>query len=145
MRTSKEHILVVDDEELIREVLIAALDAVGYGVVAVDDRQALHAVHTDPPMMILLDLMMPTFTGEEICRQLRAQPTTATIPIVAMSAGRAVDATMDLGIFDDYLPKPFSLCMLTHIIDRWTTAPGAKLTGSVEPCCYEAPTLQYRA
>ncbi len=145
MGTSKEHILVVDDEELMRALLIAALDAEGYDVVAVDDRQALHAVHADPPMMIFVDLMMPTLTGEEICRQVRAQPDIATIPIIAMSAGRSPDAVMDLGIFNDYLPKPFSLCMLAQVVDRWTPGQRNKLVISDLPCCYEAPTLQHPA
>jgi CheY-like chemotaxis protein len=145
MGTSKKHILVVDDEELMRALLIAALDAEGYDVVAVDDRQALHAVYADPPMMIFVDLMRPTLTGEEICRQVRAQPDIAAIPIIAMSAGRALGAVMDLGIFNDYLPKPFSLCVLAQVVDRWIPGQRDKLTTLDLPCCHEAPALQHRA
>ena len=116
------HILVVDDDESIREFLLSVLEGEGYDVVATDDRQALQAAHASPPAVVLLDLLMPTLTGYEICRQLRADPATATIPVIAMSANANLDALMAPEIFDDQLPKPFSLHMLADVVARWAAA-----------------------
>jgi CheY-like chemotaxis protein len=132
------HILVVDDDKSIREVLHDALQAEGYDVVATDDSQALQAVRENPPAVILLDLFMPTLTGEEICKQLRADPATAAIPIVAMSAGANLNAVMGLKIFNDQLPKPFTLHTLSTVVARWgsgdtqMSAPRARLGDALD-------------
>src|SRR5260370_3701815 len=102
-------ILVVDDDEDIRNMLQRVLEDAGYEVVTTDDTAAIPVAQTSQPSAILLDLLMPLLTGEEICRRLRADPATAAIPVVAMSASRNIDALADQTIFTDRLVKPFRL------------------------------------
>jgi CheY-like chemotaxis protein len=71
------------------------------------------------PALILLDLQMPRMDGAEVCRRLRAEPATAAIPIVLMSADdRLGSAARALGV-DDQLPKPFKLSDLFVAVARW--------------------------
>jgi CheY-like chemotaxis protein len=69
--------------------------------------------------VILLDLQMPRMGGEEVCRRLRAEPATAAIPIILMSADdRLGAAARALGV-EDRLPKPFKLSDLYVAVARW--------------------------
>jgi two-component system, OmpR family, response regulator len=105
-----ERLLLVDDEENLRSMLEAALRHNGFEVESVaNGRDALDAVATTPPDLIVLDVMLPDLDGFEVCRRLRADG--ARTPVLFLTAR---DATEDkvrgltLG-GDDYLVKPFSL------------------------------------
>ena len=111
-------ILVVDDDEDIRDMLQRVLENAGYEVVTTDDTGAIPVAQTSQPAAILLDLLMPLLTGEEICRRLRADPATAAIPVVAMSASRNIAALADQTIFTDRLVKPFRLPTLADTLAR---------------------------
>jgi two-component system OmpR family response regulator len=103
-----KHILVVDDEKRIREVVEYALAKAGYRVTtAPGGEQALAAVDADPPDAVVLDVMLPGSDGLEVCRRIRAKRAT---PIVFLSARNdEVDRIVGLEIGgDDYLTKPFS-------------------------------------
>ena len=110
-------ILVVEDEELIREMLVMALEEEGYEVVAVNDGQAaLSFLHEPEPGagqypfdLLILDLMLPQINGLDICRLLRHQGN--PIPILILSAkGSETDRVLGLEVgADDYLTKPFSM------------------------------------
>ncbi|MFB2980956.1 winged helix-turn-helix domain-containing protein [Microseira sp. BLCC-F43] len=110
-------ILVVEDEELIREMLVMALEEEGYEVVAVNDGQAaLSFLHEPEPSagqypfdLLILDLMLPQINGLDICRLLRHQGN--PIPILILSAkGSETDRVLGLEVgADDYLTKPFSM------------------------------------
>ena len=110
-------ILVVEDEDLIREMLVMALEEEGYEVVAVTDGQAAlsflqESEPTDgqhPFDMLILDLMLPAINGLDICRLLRHQGN--PIPILILSAkGSETDRVLGLEVgADDYLTKPFSM------------------------------------
>ncbi|HEX6276947.1 MAG TPA: response regulator transcription factor [Polyangiaceae bacterium] len=103
-----KHVLVVDDEKRIREVVEYALAKAGYRVTtAPDGEQALAAVEADPPDVVVLDVMLPGSDGLEVCRRIRAKRAT---PILFLSARNdEVDRIVGLEIGgDDYLTKPFS-------------------------------------
>jgi two-component system KDP operon response regulator KdpE len=104
-----ERILVVDDEPQIRRALRTALSGHGYDVeVAEDGEQALIAIATRQPKVIVLDLVMPGTDGLAVLRETR---TWSQVPIIVLSArGQERDkvTALDLGA-DDYLTKPFGM------------------------------------
>jgi two-component system response regulator ResD len=105
-----EHILVVDDEPSIVEVVGLYLEREGYRVtVARDGRAALDALQRERPDLIVLDLMLPQVDGLEITRRLRG-PGEVTIPIIMLTAkGEETDRVLGLELgADDYVTKPFS-------------------------------------
>jgi CheY-like chemotaxis protein len=117
----KATILVVDDDDAIVEVIRAALEDEGYRVLSAINGAALGLARDRQPNLILLDIMMPEMDGVEVSRRLRADPTTASIPIVAMSAHNRLRATGDAMAADDRLPKPFELGDLYAAVERWAT------------------------
>lgn len=103
-----KHILVVDDEARIREVLLYALQKEGFRVSAVaDGRAALEAVDSGGIDLVVLDVMLPELDGLEVCRRIRAK---RRVPILFLSArGEEIDRIVGLELGgDDYLTKPFS-------------------------------------
>src|SRR4051812_14642942 len=81
--TTRKRILVVDDEADIRTLVATSLARAGFEVTqATDGPSALEAVNADPPDLIVLDLMMPGVPGLEVCKRLRAAPTTAHVPVI---------------------------------------------------------------
>ncbi len=105
------HILVVEDEAALVELLRYNLEEEGFRVSdAADGEAALAAVAEDKPDLIVLDLMLPLISGLEICRQLRRRPETRGLPIIMLTArGEESDRIrgLDSGA-DDYVTKPFS-------------------------------------
>lgn len=109
--TGKEHILIVEDEEDILELLRYNLTKEGFRVTGVTSgEEALRTARNLLPDLILLDLMLPGVDGLEICRRLREDSRTRHIPVVMVTAkGEEVDIVtgLELGA-DDYITKPFS-------------------------------------
>ncbi len=107
----KTTILVVEDEDDIRELVRVHLEQEGFAVVeAADGRRALDAVRTQRPALVILDLMLPEVSGLEVCRLLRLKEDTATLPILMLTA-RTSEVDRVLGFemgADDYVGKPFS-------------------------------------
>ena len=107
----REHILVVEDEEDIRELIKYNLEREGFEVSLVGTgEEALPAAAQQKPDLILLDLMLPGMNGIDVCRSLKAESELADIPILIVSArGEETDVVtgLELGA-DDYLTKPFS-------------------------------------
>ncbi|HME42732.1 MAG TPA: response regulator transcription factor [Syntrophorhabdales bacterium] len=105
-------ILVVDDEQDIIELISSNLQREGYTVIlAMTGEEALELLKTTTPDLIVLDLMLPGIQGLEVCRQIRALPEHADIPILILSAkGSEVDRILGLEMgADDYMTKPFSV------------------------------------
>jgi DNA-binding response OmpR family regulator len=102
-------ILVVEDDSITLEVTAAVLEHYGYVVSkAYDGLQALAACAAEVPDLVLLNVMMPRMDGFETCRRIRADPTTAHIPVV-MVTGQCSDASRAKGFeadADDYFTKP---------------------------------------
>ncbi len=104
-------ILVVDDEEDIRELVRYNLERAGYACLCAETgTEALEEVRKELPGLVLLDLMLPGLDGFELCAMLKNDPHTARIPIVMLSARgseRDIVRGLELGA-DDYVTKPFS-------------------------------------
>jgi len=109
--TKQERIVVIEDEADILEVLQYNLTREGYRVASSrDGEEGLQRVRDENPDLVLLDLMLPGLDGIEICRRLKADPTTSAIPIVMVTAkGEESDVVLGLQMgADDYVAKPFS-------------------------------------
>jgi CheY-like chemotaxis protein len=116
---AKGTVLVVDDDPGIVHFLDMALEDEGYRVLVAADGEALQVAHDLRPNLILLDILMPDMDGVEVSQRLRADPVTAGIPIVVMSAQDRLHSAAALMPIDDQLPKPFTLDRLFSILDRW--------------------------
>ena len=126
-------VLVVDDEPTLRETLAEAMRADGLRVMtAADGREALERFRSDPPDLVLLDLMLPQVSGIEVCRILRRE---SAVPIIMLTAKDSeIDKVVGLELgADDYVTKPFSLReLLARIraqlrrLDTATTGSGAE-------------------
>ena len=114
MSAMPAHILVVDDEPAITELLATALRYMGYQVtVAATGFAALDAAATAAPDLVVLDVMLPDIDGFEVCRRLRAARD--FVPVIFLSARDSEDdrVTGFVRGGDDYVTKPFSLEELT--------------------------------
>lgn len=109
--TSKELVLVVEDEQDIQELLEYTLTHAGYRVDVTDrGEEALELVRENDPALVVLDLMLPGLDGLEVCRRLKSDERTGTLPIIILTAkGEEEDiiAGFKAGA-DDYINKPFS-------------------------------------
>lgn len=107
---TREKVLVVDDEQKIVRIVRAYLERDGYYVLtAADGRSALDLVRRERPDLMILDLMLPEVSGWDVCRAVRADPSTAHLPIVMLTARDEVPdriVGLELGA-DDYVVKPF--------------------------------------
>jgi CheY-like chemotaxis protein len=118
-------ILVVEDQDSIRRMIEALVHARGYEVTAVaSGAKAIDAAATDPPDLVLLDLMLPgQYDGFDVCRRLKQDPATAHVPVVIISALDDYDSRTKataLGAIA-YYTKPFSPTALLKEIDRLDT------------------------
>ena len=107
----KSKILIVDDEPDALEVLGFKLREAGYApLFAKDGARAITLARDERPALIVLDLMLPEVDGLEVCKILRRDPNTASIPVIMLTA-RAAEMDRVLGLelgADDYVTKPFS-------------------------------------
>ena len=103
-----EKILIADDEQLMRQLVIDFLKPEGYEILeASDGKEALEIYDKEHPDLILLDVMMPGYDGWTVCREIRRE---STVPIMMLTAkGEEIDQLFayDLGA-DEYITKPFS-------------------------------------
>jgi phosphate regulon transcriptional regulator PhoB len=105
-------ILVVDDEKDIVDLVSYNLEKEGFKVLkAYDGESALRMVQTKSPDLVILDLMLPGVQGLEVCRKIRENPRSASLPIIMLTAkGEEVDRVVGLEMgADDYVAKPFSV------------------------------------
>jgi two-component system OmpR family response regulator len=119
MDKAKRSILVVDDEESLRKVIIRKLEAEGYAcAAAADGREALETACTGEFDLVLLDIMMPGMSGMEVLsRVTAAHPDTGVVMITAVSDAQTTSKAIELGACD-YVTKPFSLAELSARVER---------------------------
>jgi DNA-binding response OmpR family regulator len=103
-----ETVLVVDDEPTLREVVVRYLERAGYRALEAGDGDEAEALmRTQPPDLVILDLMLPGTDGLELCRRIRAD---SALPVIMLTArGEEADRIVGLELgADDYVTKPFS-------------------------------------
>ena len=110
--TERAHVLIVEDEAIVRDVVERYLSRDGHRVSACrDGEEALAMFDADPPDIVVLDLMLPRIDGFEVCRRLRSRTDALRhVPIIMLSALAGEDdriTGLSLGA-DDYVTKPFS-------------------------------------
>ena len=113
-------ILVVDDNEMNRDMLSRRLEKQGHAVdIAVDGRHALEKMRSAAYDLVLLDIMMPEMDGYEVLETLKSDPALQHVPVVMISAvgeTESVVKCIELGA-EDYLPKPFNPVVLRARVD----------------------------
>jgi two-component system, OmpR family, alkaline phosphatase synthesis response regulator PhoP len=106
-----ERILVVEDESDIQELIRYNLEREGYRIAGTDSgEKALAMARKQMPDLVVLDLMLPDLDGLSVCRQLKADPSLRTVPVLMLTA-KSEDADIVTGLemgADDYVTKPFS-------------------------------------
>lgn len=110
-REPEQTVLVVDDDANVVELARLYLEREGYRVVSANDgARGLALVREEQPSLVVLDVMLPRMNGLDVCRTLRREPDTRTVPIIMLTARVEESdrlAGLDMGA-DDYVTKPFS-------------------------------------
>lgn len=118
-----KQILIVEDHEINRDMLMRRLVRAGYRVeTAGDGAAALAAMLEQPPDLVLMDMNLPIMDGWSACREARRHPSLRHIPIVALTA-HAMDADRQAALAagcDDYATKPIDFPALLQKIERLT-------------------------
>ena len=136
------HILVVDDEEPVRDVLCEYLESQGFGVQAAPDGEtALAALGRHRPDLVLLDVRMPGLDGVEVLRRIRhAAP---HVPVIMVTANESVGLAremLELGAFD-YVAKPFDFSYLDRAVSAGLLQGGHPLASAGASASPAAPWL----
>ena len=112
----KVHVLIVEDEVAVSELLFSCLTKAKYRVsVAQSGEAALNQIEEDPPEVVVLDLSLPGMNGLDVCRAMRQDPWMSKIPVL-MLTGKVEEEDIVAGLevgADDYMTKPFSPKLLT--------------------------------
>ena len=116
-------VLVIDDDSDIVRVVTAALEDEGYRVLASLGSAAIEIARELHPDVVLLDLRMPGMDGAEVSQRLRADPATAGIPIIVVSAVQNLAQAAEKLPVDAQLPKPFDLDRLYTLVAQWSDLP----------------------
>ena len=114
-------VLIVDDDPVIQRLLRVNFEMEGYEViVGIDGIDGLEKARTEHPDIVVLDIMMPRMSGLDVAKALKADPETASIPVVLLSA-KAQEADLRAGDesgADDYLTKPFDPFQLLQRVEQ---------------------------
>src|SRR5438445_11289774 len=144
-------ILIIEDERDLVDVLVYNLQREGFEtIVSHDGQEGLRKAQTLLPDLIILDLMLPTLGGVEVCRELRAGERTRDIPIIILSA-KAEETDQVVGFSlgcDDYVTKPFSVKVLLQRIkalQRRAEGGGAEPVDVIEHLDVRIDRVRHRA
>ena len=115
-------ILIVDDDQNIRELISVNLRSTGYCVLtAADGMEAMEMLKGDAPDVVILDIMMPDIDGWELCKWIRDEPRLEDVKILMLTAkGTDRDKLIGREIFkaDEYMTKPFDIGLLQQTVSR---------------------------
>jgi two-component system phosphate regulon response regulator PhoB len=145
----KPNILVVDDEPDLLELIDTNLTGAGFSVTsAANGREALKQARALKPHLIILDIMLPEMDGLEVCKMLRRDPATRSVPIVILTA-RASEIDRVLGLelgADDYITKPFSVRELVLRVKKLLSrqAPREPEAGHIQFAGLHIDSLRHR-
>jgi adenylate cyclase len=120
MQAGSGHVLIVDDDPLNRRLLVKSLETEGHRTTAVENGfEALKALSTDPPDVVLLDVEMPGLDGIEVLERIKTDLELGHIPVIMISGVDDTDSIVrciEAGA-EDFLPKPFDPVILRARID----------------------------
>jgi DNA-binding response OmpR family regulator len=124
-----EHVLLVEDDASIREIATLGLERAGFRVTATGDgREALIRFRQAPFDLVVLDVMLPSLDGFEVCREIRRDSETPIVMLTARTELHDVVVGLELGA-DDYVTKPFELpelvARIKAVLRRTTAEPAA--------------------
>lgn len=131
----EKEILIVDDDDSFRTLMREVLQNLGYGVrEAASGNDALKRLQEQIPDLVLLDIMMPDIDGVSLCREIRAQEATATVPVLIVSALADSDTVNDALLFGatDFIVKPMDLDALQVKVEKALTRRAGKRNGPVQ-------------
>ncbi|MBN1582710.1 MAG: response regulator [Anaerolineae bacterium] len=114
-------VLIVDDHETFRTLNAKILELDGHQVImASGGRDALAIIHTEPPDIVLLDVMMPGMDGYQVCRQIKQDPETSDIVVIMVTAipEDANSRSFQVGA-DDHISKPISPTQMRDLVQHW--------------------------
>lgn len=115
-------ILIVDDEQDIRQLIALIAEAAGYEVVqACNGMEGLQALEGDGFALVILDIMMPEMDGWEVCRHIKSHQRTKDIPVLILTVrSQPLDKVIGMEVVhaDDYLTKPFERLELLEAMER---------------------------
>jgi two-component system response regulator VicR len=115
-------ILVVDDEQDIRQLVALIAEASGYEVVqASNGLEGLAALEQQEFELVILDIMMPEMDGWDVCRHIKSRPRTKDLPVLILTVrSQPLDKVIGMEVVnaDDYLTKPFERRELLDAIER---------------------------
>jgi len=118
----KQRILIVEDEESLLKLESILLTSKGYQVQGVaNGKEALEAIKTTPPDLVLLDIMLPEIDGFEVCQRIKENEATKHIPVIMLTAKKSRE-DMSRGEkvgADWYITKPFKSAMVIETIQRF--------------------------
>ncbi len=110
-----QHLLVIEDDPAVRELLVSCLDGPNRRITATGSgEEGLRLIEEDPPQLVILDLALPGMSGLDLCRTMRCDPWMGKIPVL-MLTGRVEDDDIVVGLdvgADDYMTKPFAAKVL---------------------------------
>lgn len=106
---SNGYILVVDDAAFMRRMIAGIVRMLGYDVLdAADGASAIATMKQDPPVLVILDIMMPQMSGYQVCEWIRSNPATASVPVIVCTANQErkhLEQAIKAGA-SDFLCKP---------------------------------------
>jgi CheY-like chemotaxis protein len=118
---NKKKILIADDDPAILDSLRLILEVDGYEVTTVDRGEEIVKVVESKPDLLLLDIWMAGQDGRELCRKLKSDKRTASIPIILFSAGREMADSAKAAGANDFVEKPFEIETLLEKIQKLTS------------------------
>ena len=137
-----EHILIVEDETDVVDLVAGILGAEGYVCeVARDGKSGLAQAQLSLPDLIILDRGLPCFTGDDVLRELRRHPLTRNVPVILLT-GKADESDQLVGFAlgaDDYVCKPFSPKLLRARVESLLRRTGAAVAADIRPTLHPEP------